>query len=247
MPAAAGGTAPLPPLAPSSTSFDYRRAFTPAVPAPPPASNTATNEEIAKLRALGYIGSGESPRAAVPTSDTRTAGAYNNQGLILRNDRRVDDALRAFERALQIDPRYASAMWNESETLFDANRDLDRADKLLVDALRNGLADGVTFAVARSIAYNRTGRAARSLALTDAAVAAMPNDAELRLFRGRYRMDRHDCAGALEDFRIAQNARPNDALVWASAGLAQMCLGDQAAARQSLARAHELDPRMPLP
>jgi len=113
--------------------------------------------------------------------------------------------------------------------------------------MRNGLADSVKFAVARSIAYNRTGRAARSLALIDGAVAAMQGDAELRLFRGRYRMDRRDCAGALGDFRIAQSARPNDALVWASAGLAQMCLGDQAAAQQSLARAHELDPRMPLP
>ena len=64
---------------------------------------------------------------------------------------------------------------------------------------------------------------------------------------GLAREVRGDCAGALEDFRVAQATRPNDALAWASTGLAQMCLGDQAAAQQSLARAHALDPRMPLP
>src|SRR5437763_12907086 len=111
--------------------------------------------------------------------------------------------------------------------------------------MRNGLADAVKFAVARTIAHNRTGRAARSFALIDAAVAAMPNDAELRLFRGRYRMDRKDCAGALEDFRVAEQS--NNAFAFASAGLAQMCLCDSAAAHESFGRAHALDPKLALP
>jgi tetratricopeptide (TPR) repeat protein len=210
-------------------------------------SGQASSEEIAKLRALGYIGSGESTRPATPTGETKTAGAYNNEGLILRQQHRIDDALRAFERARTIDPRYASAMWNESETLFDAGRDFDRADALLIDALKNGLADGAKYVIARSINYNRSGRAPRALALLDAAVGAVPGDPELHLFRGRYRMDRHDCAGALEDFRAALYAPANGALAWASAGFAQMCLGDEEGARTSFARARALDPRVAVP
>jgi len=246
-PAAAHTTPPRAPAIASSASIDYRQHFTPAAPPPAPATNQASSEEIAKLRALGYIGSTESSRPATPTGETKTAGGYNNEGLILRQQHRIDDALRAFERARAIDPRYASAMWNESETLFDGGRELDRADALLIEGMKNGLADGVKFAIARSIAYNRSGRAARALTLLDAAVGALPDDPELRLFRGRYRMDRRDCAGALEDFRAATRARPNDAVAWASTGLAQMCLGDEAGGRESLARAHQLDPRIPLP
>jgi tetratricopeptide (TPR) repeat protein len=227
--------------------LDYSRYFQPAISPPPPAAGHTSTEEIAKLRALGYIGANESTRSAVPQSDTKTAGAFNNAGLILRNEHRLDEAIAAFERALAVEPRYASAMWNLSETLFDANRDFDRSDTLLISALRNGLADGSRFVIVRSIAYQRSSRGDRSLHLLEQAVAAAPDDGQLRMFRGRYRMERHDCPGALEDFLSAQNQQPGNALPFASAGLAQLCLGDNSAADASFARARQIDPRMPLP
>ena len=221
--------------------LDYDRYFQRAAAPPAPASGRANEEALAKLRALGYIGSAESPRSAVPQNETKTAGAYNNAGLIHRNEHRIDDAVASFERAMAIDPKYASAMWNLSETLFDAKRDLDRSDALLIGALQNGLADAPRFVIQRSIAYKND----RSLPLLEKAVAALPNNAELRLFRGRYRMDRKDCDGALADFVAAEPG--NNALAFASAGLAQMCLGDSAAAQASFARARELDPTLQLP
>jgi lipoprotein NlpI len=60
-------------------------------------------------------------------------------------------------------------------------------------------------------------------------------------------MDRHDCPGALEDFRAAEEEQPNNALAFASAGLALLCEGDAGAASQSFARARELDPTLRLP
>ena len=231
----------------SAPPLDYAAHFTRATSPPPLPSGRGASEEIAKLKALGYIGSNESTRSAAgTTNDTKTAGAFNNEGLILRNEHRIDDALAAFERALAIDPKYASAMWNESETLFNANRDPDRADALLVAALQNGLNDAVSFVVARSLAYQRNGHADRSLHLLDAAVNASPSDAELRLFRGRYRLDAHDCAGALADFQAAEAARPNDAITYASAALAQMCLGDNDGARASIEHSLQLDPNQPM-
>jgi Flp pilus assembly protein TadD len=137
-------------------------------------------------------------------------------------------------------------MWNESETLFGANRDLDRADRLLVASMQNGLADAVKFIVTRSLAYQRDGRGERNLRLLDAAVGSAPSEPELRMFRGRYRMDGHDCPGALADFRAAEHERPNDALIFASEAVAEMCLGDDASARASIERSLQLDPNQPM-
>ena len=228
--------------------LDYSRNFQPASAPPHPPGNRATGgEDLAKLRALGYIGSNETTRSAIPQSDTKTAGAHNNAGLIMRNDHHIDDAVTSFEHALAIEPHYASAMWNLSETLFDANRDLDRADALLIAALQNGLGDASRFVIVRSIAYQRSARGDRSLRLLEQAVAASPGDAELRMFRGRYRMDRRECPGALEDFLTAEQQQPGNPLAFASAGLAQICIGDSGAAGASFARARKLDPNMPLP
>jgi tetratricopeptide (TPR) repeat protein len=248
MPAQQNGMSPLPGAPqPAVPPINYAEHFTRAASPPPPPSGRGASEEIAKLKALGYIGSNESTRSAAGiTNDTKTAGAFNNEGLILRNEHRIDDALAAFERASAVDPKYASAQWNESETLFNANRDLDRSDALLVAALQNGLGDATAYLVARSLAYQRNGHADRSLHLLDAAVSAVPADAELRLFRGRYRMDAHDCAGALQDFRAAEEARPNNALTFASAAIAQLCLGDESGARASIERSLQLDPNQPM-
>jgi Flp pilus assembly protein TadD len=246
MPSLPNAAPPLPGAPRASPSFDYGHVFVRAASPPPPATGGSASEDIAKLKALGYIGSNESTRAANGTNETKTAGAFNNEGLILRNEHRVDDALAAFDRALALDPNYASAMWNESETLFNAGRDLDHADDLLIGALRNGMADAVGFVITRSIAYEKQQHGDRSLRLLNGAVAVNANEPELRMFRGRYRMDAHDCVGALDDFRAAQAGHPNDPLTYASAALAQMCLGDDASARASIERSLQLDPNQPM-
>ena len=246
MPAPSTGVKPLPGSPVPAPPIDYGRYFQRAASPPATTLGRGSEEEIAKLRALGYIGSGESPRPAVDSSDTRTAGSYNNAGLLLRDEHRTDDALRAFQQAMTIDPKYASAMWNASQTLLLVNGDMDRSDMLLVDAMRNGLADAPRLVITRVIEYQRSGRTGRSLPLLDAAVSAAPGDGELMMFRGGTRMNRHDCNGALADFRAAQPARPRDPLTYASAGLAQLCLGKQSEAQESFRRSLALDPNQPM-
>lgn len=251
LPAAAGAEAtPLPGApAPAPPPYDYQapyrelraRAARAATPA------TAGDEELAKLQALGYIGAGEptrAPEAALASGSTRTAGAWNNVGIILRGERKKGEALAAFERAIEIDPNLASALWNLSDELFAAER-LDRADELLVRAVANGLPEGPKFLIGRAIGYQRAGTPARSLALLDRAVAARPEEREFWLFRGRYRVDARQCAGALDDFRHAAELDPEDPAVHASAALAALCLGDRATATEGLRRSLALEPNQP--
>jgi Flp pilus assembly protein TadD len=232
----------------SGLGIDYGHWFTRFVPPAAPAATAASaSEEIAKLKALGYIGSAEStgPRPAGATS-TKTAGAYNNAGLILKHDNRIADSIASFHEALKLDPNLASAAWNLSDLLFSRNENLAEADDLLLRALQNGLPEAPKYAIERAIKYQRSGHIDRSLKLMEGAVAKKSDDAELRMFRGRYRVDQHDCAGALEDFQAAEQLAPNDPVAWASAGLAQVCLGRRADAEASFRRSLEINPNQPV-
>ena len=171
-------------------------------PVPPQSS-----EAIANLKALGYIGSNESTHAPASYHGTRTAASYDNEGLILRELGRNDDAIKSFDMALQIDPHSASAMWNLSDLLHRQHVDLPRADKLLDDA-----------------------------------VAIDPEPHWLAM-RGRYRMEKHDCRGALADFQHARTEE--NAVLYASIGAAELCLGDEAAARAAFEKSLAIDPNQP--
>ena len=165
--------------------------------------------------------------------------------MILRDRGDAVRAIEAFERGLALDPNLASALWNLSDVLFSRQNDLDRSDDLLVKAFARGLPDGTKYLIGRAIGYQRTGQADRALHLLNVAVQAQPGNADVLLFRGRYRVDAHECAGALEDFRKAEQLAPNDPAAFASEGLARMCLGDRARARSAFARSLQLDPNQP--
>jgi Flp pilus assembly protein TadD len=237
--------------APSGAPVRYAAHFHPAAPSAPAASGPADREEVAKLRALGYVGASEPARApggAPGGGDaTRTAGSYNNEGLLLVEAGRPVEARAAFERALARDPKNASALANLSDLLAQGPRAEDRkhADELLIAALAAGLPDGIDRVLARASADRRAGAAERGLALLDRAVAARPERPELRMVRGRLRLERQDCRAALADFTSVEAAAPGNALAWGSAALARLCLGDRAGAAHDLRRSLALDPNQP--
>jgi tetratricopeptide (TPR) repeat protein len=245
IPAAEGVTGPPlagapPPVAPA---VDYKAHYTPAAVASGSAAQSQVDEEtIRKLRALGYIGSSGGGGQKL---GTRTAGSFNNEGLLLKNEGRTADAVAAFESALTVDPNLASAAWNLSDLLFSQKQSLDKSDVLLVRAFASGLPEGTRFLIGRAIGYQRDGRIDRSIRLLTDAAAAKPDEPEVWLFRGRYRVETNDCEGAVSDFQRAIRLDPADAAAHASLGLAQICTGDKAAARESFKRSLALDPNQP--
>jgi tetratricopeptide (TPR) repeat protein len=185
------------------------------------------------------------PYQPAPAGTTRTAGSYDNEGLLRREKGEVDAAAAAFQQALDLDPKNASALWNLSELLRTVQKDLDRSDDLLVKALEGGLPEGVDFSVGRTVAYARAGDTARGLRLLDRALAVKPKEPRLLLLRGRYRLQRHQCERALGDFEGASRYDSRNALAFASVGLARLCIGDGEGAAQAFRQSLKIDPKQP--
>ena len=229
----------------SLPSVDYAAHYVRPKPAAGVAATRLVDEDaLARLRALGYIGAAESS-AGRRLDGTRTAGSYNNEGLILQAQKKKAEAVKAFENALIVDPNLASAMWNLSDLLFDGDADLDRSDALLVRAFASGLPEGRKFLIGRAIGYQRAGRIDRSLKLLENALRLRPEEAEVWLFSGRYRVEKGDCAGGASDIEKAARLDSRNPAVHATLGLARLCAGEPAAARTALLRSLELDPSQP--
>ncbi len=149
-----------------------------------------SSEEIAKLRSLGYITGSESGSA----TSTRTAGSWDNEGLILRQQGKLDEAEKAFEQALTVDPKSSSAMWNladlaihRAESSKDAiallTRAMERSDvpelrlyrgryELQAKDCRSALADFRRYAREDAMKYASIGTAEMCLGNRNGAIAA---------------------------------------------------------------------------
>jgi Flp pilus assembly protein TadD/predicted AlkP superfamily pyrophosphatase or phosphodiesterase len=226
---------------------DYRAYYTRAAPVTT-ASGAGDAEALEKLKALGYIGAGETakaPDASRRAGSTRTAGSYNNEGLLLMNAGKTDRAIAAYEKALEIEPKLASALWNLSDLLFAKDRDLDRSDRLLIEAFADGLPEGTRFLIGRAIGYQRKGQLERAERLMAGGKQARPDEPEVWLFAGRYQVEAGRCREAVTDFERATRLAPENPGAFASLGVAQLCLGARAAASQAFRRSLALDPNQP--
>ncbi len=240
----------------SGDPVDYRARWKPA-PIPETAETAepaggSQSEEIAKLRALGYLGSSEPNRAVSPgdkrPGGTRTAASYNNEGLLLRQAGRETEAGRAFERALTLAPESASALWNLSELLESRNR--DRSDDLLIRAVEAGLPGGaerVLGRVRQAEPERRLSQADpdRRLRLLDRALAVLTSDPRLWLARGQLRFERQECREARADFETAARLAPTEPLAHNGIGLSSLCLEDPAGAARAFRQSLEIDPAQP--
>ncbi len=225
-------------------ALDYRAFYRPPAPAPAGTADAAADAEaVARLRALGYIGGSEG-RGTRGDAGTRTAASWNNEGLLWRGRRENGRAIAAFEQALAVEPGHAAALWNLSDLLATTGGDAGRADELLLAAHAAGLPDGAERIAERALAAAQSGDSPRARALLDRALAGTGTP-RLWLLRGRLRLEAEQCREALGDFERAAGLAPADPVAPASAGLALLCLGDEAGAARQLRRSLTLDPAQP--
>jgi Flp pilus assembly protein TadD len=155
---------------------------------------------------------------------------------------RTAEAKAAFEQALRFDPHLPWAKYNLAAMLEKEGRSRE-ADDLLLGALADGLGEGPVEEIA--LAALAQGDVPRALRLMDGIVAHQPNDARVRVSRGRMRIQNRDCRGAFEDFDTARRAAPDVAMIHGLAGSALMCLGRPAEARRAFEQSLALDPNQP--
>ncbi len=208
-------------------------------------------EEIAKLRALGYLGGGEAEPTAgrapapapEPTADLgRLEGRrQHNLGLTLADQGDLEGAERAFRAAITAEPSYPPPHVALARLLRRSGR-FDEADGKLWRAVELGLGDPVATLQRAAAEYRALGQPVRAAQLLAQAVEHFPEAAALWLDLGVLAGERGDLVLARRCLERATQLEPGEVMGWRNLAAAQAGMGDVAAARRSLTRAVALAP-----
>jgi Flp pilus assembly protein TadD len=209
----------------------------------------ARAEELAKLRALGYLGGdGGGGAAGAPAAprgsadrDTAEARRLNNIGIQRASSGDTRGAEDAFRAALAADPSFAPCHYALALLLRGQGR-YDEADTALWRAVEAGL--GAPEAALARVAgdYRQRGEAARASAVLAEGCRRFPGSALLWLHAGTLAGERGEVATARAALERATALEPGDPVAWRNLAQAQLALGDRTAARASLEQAARLRP-----
>ncbi|MEE8524902.1 MAG: alkaline phosphatase family protein [Thermoanaerobaculia bacterium] len=215
-------------------------------------------EQIAKLRALGYIGGGSGPTTAPSSSplpppasatspglgSTATRGQLNNLAVVKINAEEYEEAERLLRRAIAMSPEYPSPHYNLRRIFMETGRYAD-ADRELWIAVDKGLRDPQRSIDQAAKDYDDLDQQPRTVTLLTEALKRFPGHEPfwVHLLVVRIRLDQ--CAAGVETGKKAATRFPDSAPVHAFYGLAAGCTGDVATARDALRRSLELNPRQP--
>ena len=205
---------------------------------------------MAKLQALGYIGAGEATRATrqcsqrevpmppAPRARGTTPGS-SCAASIARSRRAPLSSARL--RSNRISPRRCGISPRCSPRPV-------RASAPTICWRARSPAACLTEPDSRHRPRARRGARRRHRAQSGAARPGgrgAPEEADLWLFRGRFRIQIGDCRSAASDLARAGELAPGNSDIFATTALAQICTGDRSAAIASLRRALELAPDEP--
>ncbi|HTY42126.1 MAG TPA: alkaline phosphatase family protein [Thermoanaerobaculia bacterium] len=211
-------------------------------------SEKDASEYTKKLLALGYL-SGSEPGKLAPTGGDRpgmTEGGWNNLGLYFSKEGPAQDlpaAEKAFQKALELRPGYASPLFNLA--ILRRSRGDDRqALAYLFQSLESGHADPDGTLLAWAAFYDEKGKTASEREVLERGARAYPSSEPIARQLAILRFRAHDCEGAealVAPFAgTSQNPDTLNVL-----GLLNTCLGRRDAAVAFFRRSLALKPDQP--
>jgi Flp pilus assembly protein TadD len=210
----------------------------------------AKDEELAKLRALGYVASDEQTPASEhtppvipsrPVVDRAEARRLTNQGttLVAAGDRA--QAEQIFRQAIAADPEYAPPYFNLS-LMYRKDGRFDAADTEFWKAIELGVADREMAVVRLALDYRQRGDSERALRAFNEGLKRLPGSALIWLNTGVYLGELDRLVEAQRCLERSIRIDPKNPNAHANLAAALLELGDRDGARRALAEAVRLDP-----
>ncbi|MDP2937289.1 MAG: serine/threonine-protein kinase [Dehalococcoidia bacterium] len=169
------------------------------------------------------------------------APQWSNKGVSLHSLGRYDEAIRCYDRALELDPQYAAAWINKGNSLHSLGR-YDEAIRCYDRALELD----PQYAAAsnnKGNSLHSLGRYDEAICCCDRALELDPQDAATWSSKGnsRHRLARYD--EAIRCYDRALELDPQDAAAWNNKGLSLHSLGRHEEAIRCCDRALEINPQ----
>jgi Flp pilus assembly protein TadD len=209
-------------------------------------SPEAREEELAKLRALGYVapsdpqnaGPAQPPR---PNFDRAEARRLNNLGTSRSSAGDKAGAAEAFRQAIAADPTYAAAHYNLGLAYRNQGR-MEESDREIWRAIELGVGDREMAVVRMALDYRQRGEFDTAREVFARGRAMFPDSEKIWLNSGVFLGERGDFAGSKECLERAVQLAPNNPNAHANLAAAYLALGDMSQGRRALTRAAELAP-----
>jgi len=172
-----------------------------------------------------------------------SADAWHGVGLSLWALGHFDDALKAFNQAIQHNPDLTLATLDKAALLTDDLNDhraaLRACDKVLLKPLAANDAADARFIAAR--AHFRSGNDPAAMEMLEQSLELRPRDLEILLWKGHAQFETGDYETARQSYELALQVEPDDAQAHYDYGLVLEKLGETRAADAEFQRAHDLD------
>lgn len=209
----------------------------------------AAEEFTKKLVSLGYLTGSEASAVDARPPDragTETAGSLQNIGTFLRARGQVRESIGWYRRALEVNPKSATAWVNLSVALQSAGS-WDESDDAVLTAVKFGYNDPEGTLYRRVANYMRESEkkpAARAqlAGFLRKMVAAYPENDRYRSSLGKVLFENHDCSGSEEVFSQLVARKPGDKESINLLALSSWCLGKVKETRSLFLRSLALDP-----
>jgi predicted AlkP superfamily phosphohydrolase/phosphomutase/Flp pilus assembly protein TadD len=219
----------------------------------------AREEELAKLRALGYLAGGApvptsaaAPPAGIPIPpvtpgvptrrfDRAEARRLTNLGTSRASAGDRSAAEESYRQAIAADPGYAAAHYNLSLVLRSSGR-IAEADTAFWRAVELGVRERELAVVRLALDYQQRGDPAKAREVFAEGRRRFPDSAPIWLNSGVYLGEQGDLAEARSCLERAVALAPTNPAAHTNLAAACLALGDREAARRALAEAARLRP-----